>query len=91
MKDTTDEMLNKQREIIFSKTLAERFMMGIEMCEDVRKIVKSSIKNKNPGISKLDLKIEVFKRYYTNDFSQKELDLIIESMRRYYFKKLTKQ
>ena len=87
MQDTTDEMLNKQREIIFSKTPAERFMMGIEMCEDVRKIVKSSIKNKNPDISKLDLKIEVFKRYYTNDFSQKELDLIIESMRRYYFKK----
>lgn len=83
MKDTTDEMLNKQREIIFSKTPQERFMMGIEMNEDVRKIVESSIKNKNPDISKLDLKIEVFKRYYTNDFSQKELDLIIESMRQY--------
>lgn len=84
MKDTTDEMLNKQREVIFSKTPQERFMMGIEMNEDVRKIVESSIKNKNPDISRLDLKIEVFKRYYTNDYSQKELDLIIESMRRYY-------
>ncbi|GAH99844.1 unnamed protein product [marine sediment metagenome] len=84
MNDTTIEMRKKQLEIIFSKTPKERFMLGVEIINSVRTIVENSIKLENPGISKIDLKIAVFKRYYSKDFSENELNKIILSMKEYH-------
>lgn len=81
MKDTTEEAERKQREIIFSKTEEERFLMGIEMIDSVRQIVANSIREKHPGISETELKVEMFKRYYSNDFPPDELEKIIRWMR----------
>lgn len=83
MLDTTDEIIQKQREIIFSKTASERFIIGVELINFGRIVVESSIKNEMPGISEIDLKIAVFKRYYENYFSKDDLDKIIESMINY--------
>lgn len=84
MLDTTDEIIQKQREIIFSKTASERFIIGNELINFGRIVVESSIRQKNPNISEIDLKVAVFKRYYENYFSKDELDKIIESMIYYY-------
>jgi hypothetical protein len=66
MLDTSNNMLQKQREIIFSKSSNERFMIGIDAISFGRTMVESSIKQKNPQINELDLKIAVLKRYYQN-------------------------
>ena len=87
MLDTTNEIIEKQREIIFSKTASERFIIGNELINFDRIVVESSIKNAMPGISEIDLKIAVFKRYYENCFSKNELDKIIKSMINYESKK----
>jgi len=87
MLDTTDEMIQKQREIIFAKTLNERFLIGAETITFGRIMIENSIKQAKPDISELELKIAVFKRYYENSFSKNELEKIINSMI-YYYKNL---
>ncbi|MEA3452637.1 MAG: hypothetical protein U9Q83_12155 [Bacteroidota bacterium] len=84
MLDTTVEMIQKQREIFFSKTSNERFLIGAETIAFGRVMVESSIKQKEPEISELDLKISVFKRYYENFYTNNELEKIINSMIYYY-------
>ena len=84
MLDTTTEMVQKQREIFFLKTSNERFLIGAETIAFGRVMVESSIKQKEPEISELDLKISVFKRYYENFYSKNELEKIINSMKHYY-------
>ncbi len=84
MLDTTTEMVQKQREIFFSKTSNERFLIGAETIVFGRIMVESSIKQKDPKISELELKIQVFKRYYDSIYSNDELEKIINSMKYYY-------
>ena len=84
MLDTTEEILQKQREIYFKKTASERSMLGAELINFGRTIVESSIRQDNPEISPLDLKIAVFKRYYGNTFSKEETESIIISMTEYF-------
>ena len=64
MLDTTNEIIEKQREIIFSKTASERFIIGNELINFDRIVVESSIKNAMPGISEIYFKIALFKIYY---------------------------
>ncbi len=86
MQDTSPEMLKKQRQIIFSKKPSERFLMGVEAIDFGRMMVENSIKQKTPGISELDLKIAVLKRYYENAFDEEEFQKIINSLKKYYEK-----
>ncbi len=64
MNDTSDFFAAKQREIIFSKTPEERFMMGIEMCRAARKMVEAGIKRENKDLSEDEMSYFVFQRYY---------------------------
>jgi hypothetical protein len=86
MQDTSDEMLQKQREIFNCKSGAERFLIGAETINMGRIIVESSIKQKNPDISPIDLKVSVFRRYYENSFTKEEFDLVVKSMVAYFEK-----
>ena len=87
MPDTTDDIITKQREILFSKSSGERFMIGDEAIAFGYMIVENSIRQNNPGISELNLKIAVFRRYYGNQFSSEETEKIIQSVRNYYIGK----
>jgi len=77
MNDTPEHIHKKQVEIILGKSKAERFLMGLQMMEDVRQIVINSIKNERPGISEKELKVEFVKRYYKNDLSEEYLNDVI--------------
>jgi hypothetical protein len=84
MDDTTEEVKQIQREIFFSKTPNERFMIGVEMIKMGRTIVESSIKQQYSNLSELELRLKVFERYYKNEFSEIEFNNIINSMKNYY-------
>jgi len=86
MQDTSPEMLNKQREIIFSKKPSERFLIGVDAINFGRMMIENNIRQMNPGISELDLKIAVLKRYYENVFDEEEFQKIINSLKKYYEK-----
>lgn len=77
MKDTTPEMQKKQAAITALMTPQERFMQGVEMIDYVRMVVENSIKAQNPTISEIELKIQVFIRYYKKDFTPQKLEEII--------------
>jgi hypothetical protein len=87
MTDTPDFIYKKQFEIIFSKTPQERFLMGFDMIESVKKMVENSIRQEIPTISDLDLRIAVFKRYYQNDFSPPQLEKIAAAFLSYFSRK----
>ena len=88
MTDSTPEILKKQLEIILSKSESERFRIGDELNTFGRKVLENSIRQEYPGISEIDLKIEVFKRIYTPFYSTYELDRIILSIRDYMQKEM---
>jgi hypothetical protein len=51
------------------KTPEERFLMGCSMYDTAKQIVIASIQEMNPNISPLDLRKEVFLRFYKTDFT----------------------
>lgn len=87
MTDTPDFIYQKQFDIIFSKTPKERFLMGFEMIESVKRIVENSIRREKPAISDLDLRVAVFKRYYQNDFPPVQLEKIAAALFAYHAQK----
>ena len=58
----------------------------MQLVDDYKKNLEDSIIAKNPQISEIDLKIEVFKRFYKNDFSDEKRDDIIKECRKYLLK-----
>ena len=84
MLDTSYDIQQKQLEIIFSKTPQERFLIGAETINFGRTMLVSGIKQKNPNISDIDLKIALFKKYYSTIFKPEDIGKIILSMTSYY-------
>ncbi len=77
MQDTTPEMRKKQYEIVFQMSETQRFAEGIKMIQMGRMIVENSLKEQNPQITDLEIRIAIFKRYYSRDFSKQEIDNIV--------------
>jgi len=86
MSDTTQDISRKQIEILLAKSEEERFKIGDELASFGRKVLEGSIRNEIPGISDIDLKIEVFKRCYSMTYSPEELNLIICAMQDFLLK-----
>ena len=84
MLDTPDNIQKIQFDILMSKSMEERFIIGLETIDFAISIAESSIKQSNPGISEIDLKIALLKRFYSNQFTTEVLDKIIASTILYY-------
>ena len=84
MNDTPKHILKKQFEIINAKPSKERIGGLFEMTELSRKIIQNQIKTKNPEISEIDLKVELFKTFYRFDYEPNILNQIADEMRQYW-------
>ena len=60
--------------------------MIMQIVDDYKKNLEDSIIAENPQISANDLKIEVFKRFYKNDFSEEKMEDIVKGFREYHLK-----
>jgi hypothetical protein len=89
MSDTSVEIRKIQRDILFHKTMKERFNIGVETINFGRILAISSIRKSNPEISEIELKVALFKRYYEKSFNKAEFDLIIQSFINYSTKNVT--
>ena len=58
----------------------------MQTIDDFRKNLENSILKENAQISSIDLKIEVFKRFYKNDFSKEKMEDIVKEYRKYLSK-----
>ena len=81
MNDTPKYILQKQFEIIYAKPLKERLEGLFEMTELSRKIIQNQIVMKQPGLTEIEIKIELFKVFYRFDFDEETLNRIAENMK----------
>jgi hypothetical protein len=58
----------------------------MQIIDDYRKNLEDRIIEENPQISAIDLKIEIFKRFYKNDFTEEKKEDIIKEYRKYLSK-----
>ena len=86
MTDTPRHIYKIQQDIIVAKPMRERMLMGFAMIDDARTMVENSIKIKNPSITKAELAVAVFKRFYKNDFSPELLEKIALGIYQYHQK-----
>lgn len=83
MNDTTRDIYKKQFEIIESQPLGKRIKNLFEMTELSREIIKNRIKEANPNITETELRVEIFKTFYRQDFDSITLDQISESLTKF--------
>jgi hypothetical protein len=84
MTDTPHDITRIQLEIMLAKSESERFRIGEELISFGRKVLENSIRQRIPGISDIDLKIEVFRSCYSSYYSPAELQKIIVSMKEFW-------
>jgi hypothetical protein len=83
MNDTPRYILQKQFDIINAKPLKERLEGLFEMTELSRKIIQNQLVSKQPELTEIELKIELFKAFYRFDFDAFTLNNIAEDMRQF--------
>lgn len=77
MNDTTDEISAKQFEIFFSKSPKERFLINLGLTEFIFEAARKRIKKVNPQLTENEVKANLFKEFYTENFSKEELEKIL--------------
>jgi hypothetical protein len=77
MKDTRPEVAAQFRNLMKAKSNEQRLLMGCSMFDTAKQIVQSSIYSQHPGITPEEMKIEIFLRFYGQDFSQADKDKIL--------------
>jgi len=70
MNDTNPDIAVRFRQLMMSKTGQQRLRMGCSMYDAAKQIVRSAIYNSRPGITDVDIKREIFLRFYGPEFSQ---------------------
>ena len=71
-----------------AKPLKRRLEALFEMTDLSRKIIQDRIRAKNPNISEVELKVELFKVFYQSDFDEHSLQQIADSIKQYWEKKV---
>ncbi|MFN3561242.1 MAG: hypothetical protein ACK4XY_08655 [Chloroherpetonaceae bacterium] len=78
--DTSPEMQARYRQMLMARTPEERFKMGLSACEAARKLVLASLP---PDLDETERRVQLFLRYYKNDFTPSQQEKIIASLRQY--------
>jgi len=73
MQDTPANIVRMQKEIFMSKSPGERLRICLQMTDFARTLTETKIKAKTPDITASSLKAEVFKLFYKDYFSEKDL------------------
>lgn len=78
MNDTSFIIEDKMREMIRKKSPIERAKMGSSMYATSKYLVIRAIIDENPNISPLELKQEIFIRFYRDDYTPAECQKILK-------------
>jgi len=76
MQDTSPKIAAQMKQMLLERSPLERLTMGCSMHDFSKQLVKASILNKDPNISKSGLAKELFLRFYGNDFNEQDRDKI---------------
>lgn len=72
MNDTSPEIDKLFRKMMMEKSGEERLKMGLSMFDFARRQIIASIKMKNPRANELEIRKEIFLRFYGHEFSREE-------------------
>ena len=75
---TVDEIYLK---MLKEKSPEERMMMGFSMFDTARALVRAGILSRHPDISEKDMKVEMFKRFYSSNFDPATMEKIIRVLK----------
>ncbi len=78
MKDTSDKINKLYHKMLMKKSGEERFLMGISLCETVRKMVLASFPD---NINEDEKHMKLLLRYYKNEFPTNEMNKIIANIK----------
>ena len=78
MTDTDPQTEAVYRRLLMKREPAERFLMGVRMCEAARLTVLASLP---PGQSDVERKIALLHRYYRDDFDDEEMAKVEQAFR----------
>lgn len=78
MKDTSDKMEHKFRDMLLRRSGEDRLKMGCSMHAASQALVKASISEKDP----VALKQAMFLRFYGHEFEPKERKKILAALRK---------
>ena len=80
MNDTDEKTQNLFNALIMSKSGQERLAMGFSMFNMARRQVIASIMQDNPHADAMEIKRDIFLRFYGHDFSPEEQKKILERL-----------
>ncbi|MEW6455620.1 MAG: hypothetical protein AB1410_02740 [Acidobacteriota bacterium] len=83
MKDTSSGMEKKFNSMLMQRSGEDRVKMGFSMNDSARRLVIASILNKNPNASPLEIRRELFLRFYGIDFDKKNKEKILKFLEGY--------
>jgi len=81
MQDTHESIKKRFFQMMMSKSPAERLRMGCSMFDSAKQIVRSSILQQNPNGSPLEVKKEIFRRFYGQDFKSQQKIKILDTLK----------
>jgi len=79
VKDTSSEMEEIHFKKMMSFTPEERFLMAVDMYDTAKAFVEASLPK---SLSKTEIKVQTFLRFYGNDFSEIQKEKIINHLRK---------
>lgn len=80
MNDTPPAIETMYRELLLSRSPAERVRMACSMHAAARAIIRAGIPD-NCWETEADLRIEIFRRFYRQDFSAAQMERIVQGLR----------
>ncbi len=80
MFDTHPDVAIRFRDLMMSKTGQERLLMGCSMYDAAKQIVLSAIYNSRPGITDVEIKREIFLRFYGPEFSESDREKFLSAL-----------
>ncbi len=78
MTDTDPQTEAIYRDLLMKRDPAERFLMGLSMCEAARETVLASLP---AGQSEIERKVAILHRYYRGDLDDAEIVKIEQALR----------
>jgi len=82
MNDTPEEIRKIQFNILNKRSDAEKIKGLLDLTELSRKIILDQLRQKNPEMTVNNLKVELFRIFYKDDFNSEKLDEISEYLRK---------
>ena len=78
--DTSHKVWQQYVQMMMQKTGEERLLMGCSMFDTAKEIVKSSLLSKSLKQDPLDLKRNIFLRFYGHEYNERQLNKIMMSL-----------